>query len=204
MHSLAYGFHVGHSTASEIVIETSRAVYAVLAEEYMKTPTTEDWRNIAVKYSRVWNSPNCVGAIDGKHVEIQCPTKAGINVYFLTMMIISERLKKTGSEYYNYKGFHSTVLLAVCDPDYKFTLIDVGAYGRQGDRSVFASSKISSRMADGSLKLPEKSKIPYSDKTLPYYFNGDEAFPLTEYLMKPFPGRNTGLLDVFHRIFNLR
>ena len=56
--------------------------------------------------------PHCVGAIDGKHVAMQAPARSG-------------------STFYNCKGTHSLVLLAVCDAHYCFTLIDIDDARRQ-------------------------------------------------------------------------
>ncbi len=60
--------------------------------------------------SRRWQYYNCVGAIDGKDVAIWKPRKAG-------------------SYYFNDKNFHSIVLMALVDGDYKFIWVDVGSNG---------------------------------------------------------------------------
>lgn len=80
----------------------------------MPTPTTGQLRENADKFFNRWNFPNCVAAIDGKHVRIKCPINSA-------------------SAFFNYKDFFSIVLLALVDADYKFVAVDVGSYGREGD-----------------------------------------------------------------------
>lgn len=94
--------------------------------------------------------------------------------------------------------------MAACDALYRFTLIDLGAYGREGDRSVYATSPISKSLENGSMGLPPDVKLPNSDICLPHFFVGDEVFPLKTYLMKPYPGRKTGVLPVDVLIYNYR
>ena len=111
------------------------------------------------------------GAIDGKHVRIQCP-------------------RLSGSAFFNYKSTFSGVLMAVTDADYAFTYVDVGAYGRENDASIFAQSSFGQRLEDGTLQLPLTEP-----GELPYVFVGDEAFQLRRGVMRPYPGRRLGGLD---------
>jgi hypothetical protein len=36
---------------------------------------TDGWRQIAEKCKGLWNSPNCVGSLEGRHVNIECQRK---------------------------------------------------------------------------------------------------------------------------------
>lgn len=80
-----------------------------------------DWKAIANDFYTLWQFPHCVGAVDGKHIEVQCPPQSG-------------------SQFYNYKNYYSIVLLAVVDAKKKFSIIDVGSMGRFSDGGFFSNS----------------------------------------------------------------
>jgi len=46
----------------------------------------------------------------------------------------------SGSLFFNYKNFFSTVLRALVDADYCFISADVGAYGASNDSNIFKNS----------------------------------------------------------------
>jgi len=49
--------------------ETCEAIFKMLRPIYMKVPSTqEEWKVIADEFLMKWNYPNCIGALDGKHV----------------------------------------------------------------------------------------------------------------------------------------
>ena len=43
----------------------------------MAPPTTNDWIRIENEFRELWNFPNCIGVLDGKHVVITSPAKSG-------------------------------------------------------------------------------------------------------------------------------
>jgi hypothetical protein len=144
--------------------------------------TQEEWLAISHEFEKMWNFPHCLGAMDGKHVVLQAPMNSG-------------------SEFFNYKSNFSIVLFAVVDAD-NFIFADVGCQGRISDGGVFKNCKLWKKLATNSLSLPEESNLPERSKKIPYVFLGDEAFALSENIMKPFS--STHHKRSAERIFNYR
>lgn len=71
MMSLSYSFRVGKSTVSNILSNTLEKIWEVLQPEVLKIPDENYFIEVADGFKRTWNYPNCIGAIDGKHVSIQ-------------------------------------------------------------------------------------------------------------------------------------
>lgn len=98
--------------------------------------------------------------------------------------------------------------MAVADADYRFSFIDVGSPGADGDLNSFSRTTIGQRILqnDPTLYLPEPCPINEMDETdCPYFFVADDAFPLDMKIMKPYSGRFSPKgLDTDKVIFNYR
>ncbi|XP_056631443.1 uncharacterized protein LOC130441682 [Diorhabda sublineata] len=79
--------------------------------------------------------------------------------------------------------------MAVVNANYRFLMIDVGAYGKDSGAGVFLNSPIYQNIENGILPLPKSQKLPNSEQVSPFVFIGDDAFPLRTYLLKSFPTR---------------
>ena len=182
--TIGASYRISTASVSRIVKETCNVLWNVLKNKgFIKAPKTPiEWKKISEQFEKKWNFPNCLGAIDGKHVIIQCPPRGG-------------------SMFFNYKKFHSIVLMAVVNADYEFTLVDIGDYGRLSDGSVFSSSHLGIAINNGTLNLPSPRRLEQSSKLYPYVFIGDDAFPMKPCLLKPYPGQN---LSIKERVFNYR
>ncbi|XP_017466768.1 PREDICTED: uncharacterized protein LOC108359422 [Rhagoletis zephyria] len=161
-HLYATAYKMGRSTVNKIILETCEALWSELGSVYLSVPKRHEWKRISHDFNTIWNFANCVGAIDGKHITLKCPSNSG-------------------SLFYNYKGTYSIVLLACCDANYTFTFIDIGAYGSQSDGGVLWNSGFGQRLFHDQLDLPEDDFLPDSNIKFPHYFVGDAALPLKKF-----------------------
>ncbi|XP_036140826.1 protein ALP1-like [Monomorium pharaonis] len=181
MTSMSYQYLVGIATVGNIIRETCEVIWNSLCPLVLSPALSEeDWLEIANNFEEVSNFTHCIGAIDGKHVTIQCPNNAG-------------------STYYNYKHAHSVVLMAICDAHYIFRFVDIGAYGRRSDGGIFSNSVIGKNFNANRMNVPKPSAVA-EGRILPYCLVGDEAFPLKSYMLRPYPGKNglTPEQDIFN------
>ncbi|XP_050340332.1 uncharacterized protein LOC126766627 [Bactrocera neohumeralis] len=110
--------------------------------------------------------PQCYEAIDGCHIEVKPP-------------------KGEASDYFNFKGWYSTILFAAVNYRYRFTYINIGVQGRCNDSSIFECSALKAYHINNVLfarhfKFIEGVKVPI-------LLIADSAFKLSPYVMKPFP-----------------
>lgn len=89
--------------------------------------------------------PNYLGAFDGKHVHFQVPSNSGS---ILIMKVPT-----------------AWILLSVCDADYLFTMVDIGALGCQSDGGIFGSSEMYQKIISLS-DIPKKQILPNTDMSL--------------------------------------
>ena len=134
----------------------------------------EDWKKTEGRFRNRWNVPHAVGALDGV---------------------------QSGSEYFNYKGYFSMVLLALVDADYKFLWVNVEASGSSSDAQIFNCSKMKRKIENGTLGLPPPEPLGPRGADLHYLLLGDDAFALMTWLVKPYSRRQ---LTREERIANYR
>ena len=116
--------------------------------------------------------------MDGKHVLIKPPPNSG-------------------SFYFNYKHSFNIVV----DANNKFLYVDVGCNGRVSDGGVFRNSSLSTALEGNSLNAPPPEPLSGESVPLHYTILADDAFPLKEYIQKPYS--QVGLTPD-KRIFNYR
>jgi hypothetical protein len=174
----------GKSTISHIIAETTAAIWSTLQPLLMPSPNEAKWKRNAERYLELWNLPNCIGAKDGKHIHMK-------------------RFRKSGSLYFNYKGYFSVVLLACTGANALFTTAHVGDFSKNSDGSVLRVSTLGRMLEMEELHIPCPASLPMdeSGKTFPYYFVADEAFLLKVNLMRPYPRR---MLTNKRPVFNYR
>jgi hypothetical protein len=104
--------------------------------------------------------------------------------------------------YFNYKDYFSIVLLAAADSDYRFTFVDIGAYGKDCDSTIFKETSLWKLLEKDSLNIPSSKPLNGTvQPNVPYVILGDEAFALRNSLLRPFSEAH---LDMKKRVLNYR
>ena len=107
----------------------------------------------------------------------------------------------TSAYFYNYKGTYSVVLMALVNASYEFMMVDIGCNGCVSDGGVFKNTQFSKQLEEKKLNIPKPTILIGSNEPLPYVFVCDDAFALSENIMKPYPQAN---LTLEKEIFNYR
>jgi len=176
---------MGISTVKKVVDQTLQVIInKCLKIAIPDNLSKADWIKISEDFLRKWNFPNCLGALDGKHIHTFAP-------------------KNSGSLFFNYKKTFSTNLMAIVDANYKFIMVDVGAYGGIADSIIFSNSNFGKMWLNNpaELNIPEDRPLPGTAINIPYVLVADEAFSLKSTIMRPFPGKK---LSRRERLFNYR
>ena len=177
--SLSHLFGVGLSTVCVVVHEVTRSIVSTLMERYIRIPTGEAAKMVIDGFSHTWGFPQCFGAIDGSHIQIQAPHDNPL-------------------DYYNRKGWYSIVLQTLVDHEYKFMNTYIGWPGSVHDARILANSEMFFMGEAGTLVPSVSRRINGVDVVV----LGDPAYPLLPWLMKPFP--TTSALSNSQKRFNYR
>ena len=120
-----------------------------MGKEDLHCPSSpEEWIEIEKLFAVRWDFPHCVGAVDGKHITIQ---SCGM-----------------GSQYYNYEGNHSIIMMIVAGGNYEVVWADVGVNGRVSDGAVLKRSSLGQKLENNEINLPAPTPLPSRSQNVPY------------------------------------
>jgi hypothetical protein len=147
----------------------------------LQFPTSkQNWERSTEGFEVKCNFPNCLGAVDGKHVATVPPPGAG-------------------SYFFNYKGHNSQILTGIADQNYELIYFNFGTNGHVSEGGVLEYTDFCDKLQNELLKIPESSDV--KRRKLPYVFVGDKAFSLRKDFLKPYTVKQ---LTRGRKIFNYR
>lgn len=176
---ITFNYQLNERTVRNIIHTTCNAIWTCLSPVVMPSPNAESWIKIEKGFSKKWNYPNAIGALDGKYVVVE------------------------KSPNFNYKNNSRFLLMALVDADDKFITADVGKYVKNGNKTDFRDSQFGKKLLSNKLNVPSSKLLPNTNTLLPHVMIANEAFPLNTHIMRPFPGPQL-LNNELNKIYNYR
>ncbi|CAF3307254.1 unnamed protein product [Rotaria sp. Silwood2] len=179
--TIAHLFGIGKTTATLILHEFCDVLVNLFFNCIIKFPTTNsEIQETMNEFFTQHGYPMCVGAVDGTHIGIKPPGGAE-------------------SDYYNYKKYHSILMLAVVNSNLKFTYVNIGAPGRCNDASVYNRSSLAQVIKND---IYANNYMVINSTRIQSHMIADSAFSLSRTLLKPFSQKPN--MPRSHTLFNYR
>ena len=164
--SIGPSFNVGKATVIEAVQDVVEALYEI-RNEHIKFPENEAETRAAIEtFQDLSDLPNIVGAIDGSHVRIKAPKDGPV-------------------DYFSRYQQHDFIIQAVVNGQKLFLDFACGYPGSMHDARVLRRSSIFRRAEGGDILIAPTVNI--NGNEIGPYLVGDSAYPLSPWLMKPYP-----------------
>ena len=81
------------------------------------------------------------------------------------------------------------MLLAIADANYKFIYIDIGAFGKDSDSSIFERTDFYKKLENNELDIRKGQPLPGTvGPNMTYTVISDEAFPLSQNVIRHYSG----------------
>ncbi|XP_065893423.1 uncharacterized protein [Dysidea avara] len=170
-----------HRVAITLWCLATCAIVTTLMSQYITFPKGDDLKEVITGFRQKWGFVQCAGAIDSTHIPVRAPAMSH-------------------TDYYNRKGWYSIIVQGVVDHNYLFRNVYCGWPGSVHDARVLANSALYRKATSG--ELLQGNTLTVLSQEIPVFLVGDSAYPLSTWLMKPFP-HNTAL-STAQRNFNYR
>ena len=158
--------NAGKSTVIEAVQDVVGALYE-LWDDHIKFP--ENLAEITTSFEELSALPNIVGTKDGSHVRIKAPPDSI-------------------ADYFSRYQQHDFIVQAVVNGNKIFTDFACGFPGSMHNARLLRGSGIFTRAERGEIFIA--AIVHVACREITPYLVGDSAYPLSPWLMKPYPEEN--------------